>query len=342
MLAIDLRSDTVSVPSSAMRAAIAEAEVGDDVLDGDPTTRRLEADVARLLGHEAALFFPTGTQANQVALSLLSEPGTEIVVEECAHLTDCEEAAAAALWGVQLRTVKTPDGVMTADLVRERIRQGRFCPRTSAIAVENTHNAAGGKVADLETMAALRQLADSHELPLHIDGARLWNAAHALGCPPERLAQFGTTVMVSFSKGLGCPAGACLVGPESLLERAVAIRRQLGGGMRQSGILAAACLFALEHNLARLGEDHARAQIAARMLEHHAEVTPVPPDTNIVMLDLRTLAADEAARRLADAGVLVSVFGPRRLRLVTHLCVSEQDVREAAQTIDHVLGEGDS
>lgn len=325
-----------------MRAAIAEAEVGDDVLDGDPTTRRLESDVARLLGHEAALFFPTGTQANQVAVRLLSEQGTEIIVEEWAHLNDYEEAASAALWGVQLRTVRAPDGVMTAELVQERIRQGRYYPRTAAIVVENTHNAAGGKVTGIETMAALRQLADAHDLPLHVDGARLWNAAEALGCPPETLAAFGTTVMVSFSKGLGCPAGACLAGPKTLLERGVAIRRQLGGGMRQSGFLAAACLFALEHNLARLGEDHARAQLAARLLAGHVEVTPVPPDTNIVMLNLKTLEADAAARRLADAGVKVSVYGPRRLRFVTHLCVSEEDVREAATTIDHVLGEGDS
>lgn len=325
-----------------MRAAIAEAAVGDDVLDGDPTTKRLESEVARLLGHEAALFFPTGTQANQVAISLLSEPGTEVVVEEVAHLTDLEEAAAAALWGVQLRTVKTPDGVMTPELVQERIRRGRYYPRTTAIFVENTHNAAGGKVTDLETMAALRQLADAHQLPLHIDGARLWNAVHALGCSPAQLAACGTTVMVSFSKGLGCPAGACLAGPEALLERGVAVRRQLGGGMRQSGILAAACLYALEHNIARLGDDHARAQLAAELLAGHGEVIPVPPDTNIVMLDLRTLDAEDAARRLAKAGVLVSVFGPRRLRFVTHLCVSEGDVREAATTIDRVLGEGDS
>ena len=171
-----------------MRAAIAEAEVGDDVLDGDPTTRRLESDVARLLGHEAALFFPTGTQANQVAVRLLSEQGTEIIVEEWAHLTDYEEAASAALWGVQLRTVRAPDGVMTPELVQERIRQGRYYPRTAAIVVENTHNAAGGKVTGIETMAALRQLADAHDLPLHVDGARLWNAAEALGCPPETLA----------------------------------------------------------------------------------------------------------------------------------------------------------
>jgi threonine aldolase len=310
-----------------MRAAIAAAEVGDDVLDGDPTTRRLESEVARLLGHESALFFPTGTQANQVAIRLLTEPGAEVVVEEGAHLTDLEENAAAALWGVQLRTVKTPDGVMTPELVADRIRKGRYHPRTAAIVVENTHNAAGGKVTDLETMAALRRLADAHDVPLHLDGARLWNAAHALGCPPARL---------------GCPVGACLAGPKALLERGVTIRRQLGGGMRQSGILAAACLYALEHNLPRLGDDHARAELAAGMLAGHAEVTPVPPDTNIVMLDLRTLEADEAERRLAREGVLVSVFGPRRLRFVTHLCVSEEDVRQAATTIDQVLGEGDS
>lgn len=322
-----------------MRSAIADAEVGDDVLDGDPTTRKLEARVARLLGHETALFFPSGTQANQVALGLLTDPGTEVVIEDQAHMVHYEEAGAAALWGVQLRTVASPDGVLTPDLIADAIRDGDpFFPSTTAIVIENTHNYHGGRVTDLGVMEAVRDLARARGLALHIDGARLWNAAVALGEPPQALARFGTTVMVSFTKGLGCPVGACLAGPKTLIERGLELRRRLGGAMRQSGILAAACLFALDCNMERLADDHARARLLADALRDHAEVTPVFPDTNIVMLDLRTLPAEDAARLLARSGVLVSVFGPQRLRVVVHLGVTQDEVRYAAETIARALG----
>lgn len=322
-----------------MRSAIAGAEVGDDVLDGDPTTKKLEARVAHLLGHEAALFFPSGTQANQVALGLLTDPGTEVVIEDQSHMVHYEEAGAAALWGVQLRTVASPDGVLTPDLIADAIRDGDpFFPSTTAIVIENTHSYHGGKVTDLAAMEAVRDLAQARGLALHIDGARLWNAAVALGEPPGTLARFGTTVMVSFSKGLGCPVGACLAGPKALIERGVGLRRRLGGAMRQSGILAAACLFALDCNMERLADDHARARLLAETLRDHAEVTPVSPDTNIVMLDLRTLPAQDAARLLARSGVQVSVFGPQRLRVVVHLGVTEDEVRYAAETIARELG----
>jgi threonine aldolase len=322
-----------------MRSAIAGAEVGDDVLDGDPTTSRLEARVARTLGHEAALFFPSGTQANQVAIGLLSQRGSEIVVEEQAHVVHYEEAGASVLWGAQLRTVATPDGVLTPELIAPAMRDGDpFQPATAAIMLENSHNYHGGKVTDLGVMRAVREMADEWEVALHIDGARLWNAAIALGEPPHALAQCGTTAMVSFSKGLGCPVGACLAGPKALIERGVALRRRLGGAMRQSGLLAAACLFALDCNVERLAEDHAQARMLAEVLADHGEVTPVVPDTNIVMLDLRTRTAADAAELLAQSGVLVSVFGPRRLRVVVHLDVTDDEVRHAAETIARVLG----
>ncbi len=322
-----------------MRSAIADAEVGDDVLDGDPTTRKLEARVAHLLGHETALFFPSGTQANQVAIGLLTNPGSEVVIEDQAHMVHYEEAGAAALWGVQLRTVASPDGVLTPDLIADKIRDGDpFFPSTTAIVIENTHNYHGGRVTDLGVMEAVRDLARARGLALHIDGARLWNAAVALGESPQTLARFGTTVMVSFTKGLGCPVGACLAGPKTLIERGVALRRRLGGAMRQSGILAAACLFALDCNMERLADDHARARLLADTLRDHAEVTPLFPDTNIVMLDLRTLPAEDAARLLARSGVLVSVFGPQRLRVVAHLGVTEDEVSYAAETIARALG----
>ena len=335
---IDLRSDTVTTPSIAMREAIASATVGDDVLDGDPTTTRLERRLPELLGHEAALFFPTGTQANQVGIGLLAERGTEVVAESQSHLVNYEQSGAAALWGVQLRTVETPDGALTADRIAPFLRSPSMdYPRTAAVAVENTHNYHGGRVTGIEALRAVRALVDEHGIALLIDGARLWNAAHALNVPPCDLAQLGTCVMVSFSKGLGCPAGACLAGPRELIERGIRLRRRLGGGMRQSGILAAACLYALDHNLERIPEDHANARLLAEALQDHPRVRPVPPDTNIVMLDLIDRDAIQAAQMLGEVGVRLSVYGPARLRAVTHLGVSADAVSHAAETVARVL-----
>ena len=336
---IDLRSDTVTVPHEDMRTAIANAEVGDDVLDGDPTTKRLEDRVARLLGHEAGLYFPSGTQANQVAIGLLAGPGSEIVLEDQSHIVHYEQAGAANLWGVQVRTVSTADGVLTPDRISDVIRNGEaLLPQTAAIVIENTHSYHGGRVTDLEVMRAVRDLADQRGIALHIDGARLWNAAVALGQPLDVLGRLGTTVMVSFPKGLGCPVGALLAGPKTLIERGVRMRQRLGGAMRQSGILTAACLYALDHNLERIVEDHDKARMFADVLSDHEAVTPVGPDTNIVMLDLHTHPAVDAAKLLERTGVKLSVFGPRRLRAVMHLGVTEDQVRDAAETVARVLG----
>jgi threonine aldolase len=335
---IDLRSDTVTKPSDGMRRAIAEAEVGDDVLDGDPTTRRLEARVAELLGHESALFFPSGTQANQVAIGLIARPGTEIVVEAAAHLLHFEQHGAAVIWGVQLVPVPSPDGLLTAELAREALRpKSPDLPNTAAIAVENSHNAAGGRVMSCAMMEAVRAVADSAGVPLYIDGARLWNAAAHLGVEVSRLARLGALVMVSFSKGLGCPVGSCLAGPKALLEQGVVARRRLGGGMRQSGVLAAAGLYALDHHLSRIAEDHETAQLLADELADHPEVSVVAPETNIVMLDLKRHSAAEALGALKAAGVLLSQFGPSRLRAVTHLGVTSKDVKWAAARIAKAL-----
>jgi threonine aldolase len=336
---IDLRSDTVTRPSAAMRRAMSEAEVGDDVLDHDPTTQRLEQRVANLLGQEAALFFPSGTQANQTGIALNVRRGQELVLEANAHLFHYEMGGLAALWGVQPHPVATPDGTLSAELVERALRPASpHVPRTGGIAIENTHNAAGGTVMPVETMRAIRALADRHGLPLHLDGARLWNAAAALGVAPAVLGSVATTVMVSFSKGLGCPVGSCLAGPRDLLREGWTIRKRLGGGMRQSGILTAACLYALDHTLPRLADDHAAAKILAERLAGHPAVTVRPPSTNIVMLDLKAHRADDAVRLLAEAGVLVVSFGPTRLRAVTHLDVTPEMVAQAADTIARVLG----
>jgi threonine aldolase len=323
-----------------MRRAMADAEVGDDVLDGDPTTMRLEARLAELLGKGDALFFPTGTMANQAGIILATRPGTELLLEANAHLVHYEIAGVAALAGVQIRPITTPDGVLTADLVRAALRpDSPHEPRPSAIAIENTHNAAGGRVMPLATAAAIGALAREQQLPLHLDGARLWNAAAALGVPPAEVARPATTVMVSFSKALGCPVGSALAFPKAARRDVWEIRKRLGGGMRQSGILAAAALYALDHNLARIAEDHANAGRLAAALAGHPHVRPLPPDSNIVMLDLLREAdsAETVVPTLAALGVRVGKWGPKRLRAVTHLDVSAADVDRAAAVIADVL-----
>ena len=340
MTVIDLRSDTVTKPSAEMRRAMAEAEVGDDVLERDPTTARLEARVADLLGMGDALFFPSGTQANQTAIALLTRPGTELLVEANAHLVHYELAGVAANWGVQVRTIATPDGLLSGALVRAGLRPpSPHVPRATAITVENTHNAAGGRVMGIDLMTDVVAAARAAGLPLHLDGARLWNAAAALGVPVARLTAGATTVMVSFSKGLGCPIGSCLAFPAGERARAWEIRKRLGGGMRQSGILAAAALWALDHNVARLADDHANARLLAERLAACPAVRADPPASNIVMLDLTRErdTSETVVAELARAGVLLVPFGPRRLRAVTHLDVTRHDVERATEVIARVL-----
>jgi len=339
---IDLRSDTVTRPSAAMRRAIADAEVGDDVLDRDPTTRRLEERVAELLGKDDALFFPSGTQANQTAVGLLARPGSELLLEADAHLVHYELGGVAANWGVQIRPIVTPDGLLTPELLRAALRPGSpHVPRAGAIAVENTHNAAGGKLMPPATMDGIVAVARAAGLPVHLDGARLWNAAAALGVNIARLAVGAATVMVSFSKGLGCPVGSCLAFATGTVERARAweIRKRLGGGMRQSGVLAAAALYALDHHLDRLADDHANARLLADRLAGCGAVRPSVPETNIVMIDLARAGdtAEAVIPKLARAGVLVVPFGARRLRAVTHLDVTRADVERAADLIAATL-----
>lgn len=329
---VDLRSDTVTRPSPEMRRAIADAEVGDDVLGDDPTVARLQARVAGLLGKEAALFFPSGTQANQVGILLNSRPGTEVICEANAHIFHYEFAAAATWSGVQLRQVATPDGVLTAELARSHIRpENPHIPDTSLICAENTHNMAGGKIMPLEVLRGLRELADEHGLPLHLDGARLWNAAAASGAELSRYAGQADTVMVSFSKGLGAPIGSALAGTAEAIGRAWTLRKRLGGGMRQVGILAAAALYALDHNLARLSEDHAWARRLGECVDALDGFRVVPPETNILMIDVERddVAPAEIVHFLRERDILILATGPRRLRAVTHLDVDEEGIERA-------------
>jgi threonine aldolase len=337
MTQIDLRSDTVTKPTAAMRRAMAEAEVGDDVLDGDPTVRRLEARVAGLLGKEAALFFPSGTMANQTGIAVLSSPGTEALLDANAHIIHWEMAGAAAICGVQVRGVPAGDGRLVmnaADLARTVRPVSIHAPAASLVCFENTHNGAGGKVTPLEELRALRAVADEHGLPVHMDGARLWNASAATGTSLAEFARCAHTVMLSFSKGLGCPVGAILVGDAAVMKRAHVVRKRLGGGMRQSGILAAAALHALDAHLDRLADDHANAKRFAERVDGTAGARVVPPDTNIVMIDLpegMTSAAVVSAAK--DDGVLISPWHASRVRAVAHLDADAAAVARAAEVV---------
>lgn len=317
---------------------MADAEVGDDVLDGDPTTRRLEDMVAERLGKERALFFPTGTMANQAAIWVHTTPGTEVLVDADSHVVHWEMAATAALAGVQIRPVTGASGVMQADELAAAVRYPSSSNAdTSLVCAENTHNGAGGAVTPLPALQAIQRVAQAQRLPLHLDGARLWNAAAASGTSLAEFARCADTVMVSFSKGLGAPVGAALAGPADLIAKAKKARKRFGGGMRQSGVLAAAALYGLEHHLARLPEDHESARYLANCLQGIGGVRVVMPDTNIVMIDLPGPLAGDIEARARDAGVLVSTWHASRIRVVTHLDAPAGVVAEAARRLADVL-----
>lgn len=335
---IDLRSDTVTRPTPAMRRAMADAEVGDDVIDGDPTTRRLEAMVAERLGKDAALFFPTGTMANQAAIWLHSTPGTEIFVDADSHIVQWEMAGAAALCGVQLRTVSGALPVIRAHDLAATIRfPSSSATEASLVCLENTHNGAGGAVTPLPELQALRDVARAQKLPVHLDGARLWNASAATGTSLADFAACADTVMVSFSKGLGAPVGAALVGSQHVMARANRVRKRLGGGMRQSGILAAAAIHGLEHHLARLREDHEAARYLANVVDGVGGAKVVPPDSNILMIDLPAARANDVVAKAKSLGLLVSAWTATRVRAVTHLDAPAGLVAEAAQILSRAL-----
>lgn len=339
---VDLRSDTVTRPSPEMRRAIAEAEVGDAVLGDDPTVDELEEFAATLLGKERALFFPSGIMANQSALLALGEPGTEALIDGRGHILDWEEAAAAALGGLQLRPVATPDGLLTPELVAAAVPPpSRFVTRTSIVCLENTHNAAGGRVLPLERMEAVVAVARERGARVHLDGARLPNAAVATGRTLAELAAPADTVMVALSKGLGAPVGSVLAGSEEAMERAWRARRRLGGGMRQAGILAAAALYGLRNNFQRLAEDHRRARDLAALAARVPGLAAEAPDTNIVMVELEDERLTPAAvlAGLAERGVRLTQFGARRLRAVTHLDVDDVGIRRAGEALEEVAEE---
>jgi len=339
MRAVDLRSDTVTRPTDGMRRAMATAGVGDDVLDGDPTVERLQREVAELLGVEAALFFPSGTMANQAAILLHASPGSEVVCEAEAHVFHYEMAGVASLGGAQLHTVPSERGIPDPDAFGAAIRGGdRYHPETRLLCVENTHNLHGGTVVPLEALEAVRELGERRGVPVHLDGARLWNASAASGVPLADYAACADTVMVTLSKGLGCPAGSLLAGRREAMERCWRIRKRLGGGMRQIGILAAAGLYALEFHLGELEEDHRRAARLAGAAEGIDGLAAEAPETNIVMIRVTRpgRTAEEVEAALEEEGVRILAVGPDRLRAVLHRDVDDAGLERAIEGLRSV------
>jgi threonine aldolase len=335
----DLRSDTVTRPTPEMRAAMARAEVGDDVYREDPTTRALEERVAALLGKEAALFVPSGTMSNQIALLVHTQRGTEVIVGEGAHIANNEAGAGAAWSGVQF-AVAGRGGLFGAHDVRATVRPPvEMFPQTSLVCIENTHNRAGGRVFPQRDVLAIAEEARSQRLPLHLDGARLWNAAVASGSSESELAEPFDTVNVCFSKGLGAPSGSALAGPRPLIERARRFRKMLGGGMRQSGVLAAAALHALEHHRERLVDDHRAARRLAEVLARCPSVTSDADgvETNIVIVELAAPRAAEVVRIAGELGVLAHAASPSALRLVTHLDFPAEAAEPAALLLSRAI-----
>lgn len=335
---IDLRSDTVTKPTPEMRRAMAEAEVGDDVYAEDPTVNRLQEFAAQMLGFEAALFVPSGVMGNEIAIRLLTEPGQDLLAEERSHVIQYELAGMAALSGVMPRAVAAPDGILTPAIIRGALKPyAYYRSDLGAVVLENTHNLAGGCVYTVEQSRACIETCREAGLRVHIDGARLWNAAVALDVAPRALAAGADTLMVTLSKGLCAPAGSLLLGSKTLMVRARRVRKQLGGGMRQVGVLAAAGLVAIETMIQRLAEDHANARLLADALSRCRGVDVKPAATNIVVATIDGRDAPDVVESLKSRGVLAAAMDGRTLRLTTHRDVSRADCERAAGALAEAL-----
>jgi threonine aldolase len=332
---IDLRSDTVTKPSPAMLEAMTKAELGDDVFSEDPTVRALEEKVAEIVGKESAIFVTSGTMGNQLAIALHTKPGDEVICGDGAHPVWYESGAGPALSGVQFAIAGT-GGLYNADDLLGAIKpRAYWCPRTSLVCVENTHNRAGGRVFPQKDILALAARARENNLALHLDGARIWNASAASQKPVSRLAAPFDTVSVCFSKGLGAPVGSALCGMQSHIDAARRLRKMWGGGMRQAGILAAAAIYALDHNRERLTVDHQNAKRLAEAVTKspRIKVDLEKIETNIVNIDLDGVSADAVVKAAKAKGVLIHATGPHRLRAVLHLDVKDDDVQKGADLL---------
>ena len=335
---IDLRSDTITKPDSGMRRAMYEAEVGDDVFAEDPTANRLQETVADLLGMEASLFVPSGTMGNQLGIKVLTQPGDEVLVERSSHVLNYESGAPGLLSGVQLNVLDGDRGVLRPEQVRSAVRFGYYWEApTKVLCLENTVNKAGGRVYPLDALTSIVAAAREKELLLHLDGARLWNASVACGRSEKELASDFDTVTVCLSKGLGAPVGSLIAGARDHIDAAHRYRKLFGGGMRQIGILAAAGLYALEHNRSRLEQDHENARRLAQGIAEFKsfEVTPDEVDSNIVMFDTCEEDATPVLESLRSEGVLMVPFGPRTIRATTHLHITSSDIDRVLVAMRH-------
>lgn len=339
---IDLRSDTVTQPTPAMREAIANAEVGDDVMGDDPTVNALEAYVAQLLGKEAAVYMPSGTMTNQIALRAHTEPADEVILETQAHIYYYEGGAPAALSGVMCRLIQGDRGIFTAKDLMQALRPADYhFPKTKLVCLENTHNRGGGSIYPLSEIEKIAQVCQERDLKLHLDGARLWNACIATGISEKEYAKAFDSVSVCFSKGLGAPIGSALVGSRDFIERSRRFRKMFGGGMRQAGMMAAGALYALKHNRERLKEDHLNAKILADSLQQieGIEINPETVETNIVIFHIKTISAETLVQRLAEEGVAMLAIAPNSLRAVTNLMVNKEQIQQVSGLLEMVIHE---
>ncbi|MGC8594722.1 MAG: low-specificity L-threonine aldolase [Candidatus Kryptoniota bacterium] len=338
METIDLRSDTVTKPSNDMRKAMAYAEVGDDVFGEDPTVNLLEERVADMLGKEAGLYMASGVMSNQVALKTHTIPGDEVIVERESHIFNYETAAPSLLSGVQLNPIPGTRGIIDASQVEAAIRPTvYYMMPTKLVCLENTHNRGGGTIYPLQKIVEIEAVVRRHNLKFHLDGARLWNASVASGIPLKEYARHFDSVSVCLSKGLGAPVGSVLAGSREYISLARRFRKIFGGGMRQAGILAAAGLYAIDHNIERLAEDHENAKMFARIIAEspRIEVSVDHVDTNIVIFKYisNTMSAEEFIAEMKKNGVLLSAGSAGKIRAVTHLDVSREQVKTAAEKI---------
>jgi len=339
---VDLRSDTVTLPTREMREFMMNAPVGDDVMQEDPSINKLEAYVAQICDRQAALFVPSGTMANQIAVKVYGGPGTEILVVDQSHIFFYEVGSAAGLSGVQLHPIPSKDGIFDGKEFEARIRPpDPHFPKTVAFWIENTHNRGGGKIIPYQLMQELKEIADKNCIPVHMDGARICNASVATGIPLKKWARLIDSFSICFSKGLGAPVGSILVGDVEFIARCRVARKALGGGMRQAGFLAAAAMFSMKHQFKRLAYDHQRARKLA------SELTKLPgvhienmPDTNIVMIDIdqeTSLTGVSMVKKLAEEGVKLFDIAPMRLRAVTNIGVDDEQIEQAINAFRKIL-----
>lgn len=340
---IDLRSDTVTKPTPAMRKAMAEAEVGDDVFGEDPTVNKLQEKVARLLGKEASLFVPSGTMANQLSIKSHTQAGDEVIIEASSHPFNFEGGAGAALSGIQFHCLTGTRGILDASQIEEAIRpKDHHFPVSRLICLENTHNRGGGSIFSAEKMAEIYRLAKSKELLVHLDGARLWNASVATGIKPHEFGRWTDSVSVCLSKGLGAPIGSLVAGSKPFIDRVHRFRKMFGGGMRQAGIIAAAGIHALDHHFKRLEEDHQNAKrltMGLRKLKG-ISIDPSHVETNIVIFDAAAtgMTSWQLAEAMKTEGVLIHPIAKSQIRLVTHLDVSAEDIEKTLKVFEKILG----